>query len=640
MRNTLKWIFLVAVLITAFYFLRQVVNSSNQQVSELQVNDTLVNRTQSEGSREQVQEVSTATALFDTSNLRECEIFQQEYNVARRNWLNGQEQAWGNYLQEGYSLIDVTLVMARFTHPRLAAGFRAEQLRWQSEVAIYNRDLNQSASQSIEGFAASGMTFQRAIPLPGLDSFESMSESEKTQVLRELPVNVDDIAYFIYEGLPFEDITMMLDSIEDPQSVVNYDRHDIVSLFDYAVVASRPKIVEELLLRGMTPTEDEFLASSMDWALLSLSRYLQSERKDETVEVVKRLMGLGARARFESVSPSTVKGSFQGYDYHFNEEQLTSLRNDYQLDLTQIPELSSPLLDEEHPLLMELSQNLNNHLSIALGTEHSSTLRDECWETVTAISQQWNPRSKQEIYDELTEGLGEPPAGIHAMLSDIDPVLVDWYRTYKEHPSRQRSFTPFPQEVNELLWARNYDQAIEVLESHEFTPAESQSLFSQLLEFGPDIYPVLMSSSLRQGKIDYLQFVLRLRAPQEMQPLESLGADLRGFDERQKTLLFYAVDQMNSELVTYLVEEGFPYSFDDLGQDPLHAALRQGVMRGSITELEQTVATLMSYQPQVDEFHRNRLAVLRLKYPDVYQNLVSRYPQLAIDNNQPLPRVR
>ena len=51
----------------------------------------------------------------------------------------------------------------------------------------------------------------------------------------------------------------------------------------------------------------------------------------------------------------------------------------------------------------------------------------------------------------------------------------------------------------------------------------------------------------------------------------------------------------------------------------------------------EKVDLLMRYQPKIDQFHLRRMGLIKLKYPDVYQQIISAYPQLKVVDDNALP---
>ena len=179
---------------------------------------------------------------------------------------------------------------------------------------------------------------------------------------------------------------------------------------------------------------------------------------------------------------------------------------------------------------------------------------------------------------------------------------------------------------------------IDLFLSLNLTDQNKNWAFFEILMWDLSFYDELINSGLMVDELQYYSFNSRMLSPKSLDKLAQSGADLNGVDSRGKTLLYYAVHQSNLALLGYMTEKQFPFSLNDQGQDPLHAALDIIHYEFSPDKLVATVDILMGYSPLIDQFHLSRMALLKLKYVDVYRQVTAKYPQLKVQPETTLPK--
>lgn len=583
-------------------------------------------------------DVAEPTPKLDTSDYAQCQQFLRKSHSERTGWGRDNFRQWASYLDQGYTLDEVTLAVEHFTNSNFASTFRLEQLRKDTAITQLNRELNKELRQQIPEMDDS-FSVQRLLPLPALESFADMTDEEKAQVLSSEPVKVDDVAYFIHSGLPKEDILMMLDAVDDPRAVISNDLFLVTSLLDFAIDMSRPDLVEAFLNRGFSPTSDAYLGSSMEWALSSLI-FSNESRKEDAIAVIKLLKRHGAAARFDIKRQDRIEGQFPRRMYRFDEARIRELAQEHQLDLTQIQQRETPELDEGHPLIQALEEKRMAYLSELENTGNYRVNQAACQRTVDAINSQWQPERANDVIVRISRLHDFVSLRIIDQLAEIDPMLVDMYRERLDRASRPTAIFNLPQKANEFLREGKINKAIDYLEQKSLNDEQKATLVLRILGFNIDYIAELVGSQLWNDGLEFRRLMAWRPDADKLRTLELHGVDLRGTDSSGKTLLYHVVQRGDLNLVSYLQSQGYPFSIDDLGADPLHVALRPSRLRLSIDGVEEMVDILMEYNPSVDDFHRSRMAVLQLLYPESYESIVARHPQLAVNEDTKLPRVR
>jgi hypothetical protein len=576
-------------------------------------------------------EVAEKKPAPDTNNFAVCEQYLRDIRDMRHDWFLENKSEWNDFVTEGYSIDEITLAIDYFGNSNFAAASRAELLRLHTEPSKVAQQANELMEEDFPELAASGFRVVPAIPLPALENFKEMTASEKNRVIETEDIRVDDVAYFILQDeVSDEDIFMMLSTLDEPSGVVTYDRLEAVSLLDYAVEASRVEVFKELLNRGLQPTTDSYLGSTMEWALNSLMQCC--EKRDGAVEIVQALQSMGAQARFDVKNDNQVQGAFPRKSYRFDESDIQSFRQEHRLDLTQTESRQALEVDKNNALIQELGAKRQAYVQAQMELSTLSTEIESCESMVNSVNAQWQPQQALEILNRMEALYPDSPDIIKSELAAIDPVLVDRYLSSQVRRGRME-FIDVPREIWNQIANGEIDKVINYYSNQQLSDGKKRSLVWQLLRHDVSHYEALSRSQLMVEPLQYSNLSLRGFSKESLQKLEKAGADLYSADKRDKSLLFYAVGKNDLELLEYMEEQGYPFSFDEMGQDPLFLALR----RSSSAAL---ISVLMRYHPEINDFHRSRMAVIQLKYPDLYDELTSSYPQLAVRPDTELPRVR
>lgn len=569
-----------------------------------------------------------------------CQTLLSDTSSQRYDWGRENYERWDRYLDEGYSLDEVTLAIAHFTNVNLAINFRIAQLRKDTEQVKQNKALEERILREYPELVDYGFTVAMRVPAEHLENFAEKSQQERENALTEHGAAVEDVAYFMkYSDLPDDEILLMLDHVANPSAMISYQWIDTLSLLDTAVRSYRPRIVEALLSLGLRPTSDSYIGSTMDWAINGLGHCC--EYREAAARMVTMLMPLAVVAHFDIDNRQRIQSRLPKLSYRFGEDEIVALRQDYGIDLTQIPTRQIPSIERDHRLIRELEAELAEHLSARTRAQNLETDLATCEQVVEAVNQQWQPRVMHDVLNSVVAAYPDAPDRIKRELALIDPSLVDMFRRRFEGRSQRFSPVDMPDEIVDLLQLGKIEEVIEFYSAADLSDANVNSLMWTILGWDAGYYEALIYSGLLREPLEYFDMqTTSMLSVDRIERLENAGAEMRSSDSRQKTLLFYAVERGYMDLVTILEQRGYPFSFDELGEDPLHAALDTVNYRLSIENIEELVTTLMQYRPLIDEFHLSRMAVIQLKYPQTYQRLVNQFPALAVPTGTEFPPVR
>lgn len=573
-----------------------------------------------------------------------CSDFEDNYRKAEVDWLKNKKPDWERFLVEGYSVDEVTTAVEYFQNSNFAVSFRVEQLRTYSSLVKDNNSLMQQARSILPDLFNKNSPFSitKSVPQSALKNFNTLSSAEKTSVLDSNAPTVDDLAYFINDTSYSEkDVLAMLSKLEDPSEIVGYNILDAISLLDYAVKASRVGVVEYLLDIGVDVTEDAYLGSTMDWALSSLT-YASEEQQKDAAKIVSLIWNNGGRANFIEPLEDGIEGKFPRHFFRFSNEDISLLQQRYGIDLRLIEQRNSLKVNSDGQLIKQLRRSLEDYLAVVLERDNAKDFRQECENVVANLNGIWNPLF---IYNVVQANIKEDESSevIKARLAAIDPILVD---TYLKQIIKTDNIT-YVSGLGTIFRKVGKSTIFEIIDevfALGLSEKENNYIVIKLLQFDSSYFNELKSSGLMIQEPSYSMYeTFRLIKLKDIKSLYESGANLTSMDEYGKTLVYYAAKNSDFALLKYISEKRFPYKLSAIGEDALHVVLREKSLL-SLTKkpfyIYDAVVTLMEFNPEVDEHHLSRMALLKYTAPYNYLKIVEQYPDLEPNAETPLASVR
>ena len=177
---------------------------------------------------------------IDTSNFAQCQRTFFQLRQGQQQWIRESVGNFSDYLDEGYSVDEVTVAIDAFRNSNFAAMFRAKQLRRNAEVTKINAMLAEKLEEHMPGAAAKGLSVQRKVPSDLLEGFADLPLAEQQQIADSGEISVDDVAYVIAESeLSDDDIILLIDGLPDASATVGYEYlEEALSLLDFAAMAT------------------------------------------------------------------------------------------------------------------------------------------------------------------------------------------------------------------------------------------------------------------------------------------------------------------------------------------------------------------------------------------------------------------
>ena len=566
----------------------------------------------------------TSSRPLDIQRCNELEYVHQSGRMALtiENGYNG----FMSYVEQGFSVDDITLAIENEQMPFLAVEFRTRYFTQDAPAVL----LLGEAHSRFNRYADLGS--RRQSPPPWFNSqLQSEDEFSIPEGEQLLP---DDLAGVIHRlNVSDERIMQAVASLPDPNArismewVVGYN----LLLVDVAASVGRSDLALQMIDEGVQPYEDVFLGGTLDAAISGLMRLTAGgqqlpeagsdteDRVKRQLTLISRLVGMGLTLHASYSGDSRVLTSFSStQSYRLTEELIENIYLQYGLDISAIP-LSQPVtpgprFDE----LTALMDKAESEIYKQHGVEFTADMRAQCQVMKTRIAEKWSPEEHlfRDDFADLTD------EALFAKAPELTSCKkrMDAYDRMSNRESSELSL----EKINEAIGKRDPDQLIRMISEH---PDRAEELIDFMIASLPSSYSKLRDSGNLPAEIDYSTGSYAMRARE----LAEQGFDIQQTDRYGRSLLYGATSNWNPSLMSFLVEEGVPYYTLENGPDPLYLTIFQVASQNRNNQVTEMFDAVMSYHPIVETMHLQQMQVLKLKFPAVYDTITEKYPVLAID---------
>ena len=441
-------------------------------------------------------------------NFNICINLNETIKTKKRKWAKNNYENWDIWIRNGYSLNEVTIAIEQLAGPNFASSFRSNYLKKNSRLTNENSVLKKMVNELFPELAKHGISAQRLVPNKELLSFKELNDTDKAEFLNSVDITIDDLAYFILDtSIRDEDILLMLSFIENLEEVIGFQELESVSILDYAAYAGRKKVVETLINLGLIPTHDEYLGSTMEWALANLYYNFNNEHQNSAAETVVLLNHLGAKARFLVKNEQFVEGSFPRNYFKFDSSMLEALLADFGLDLTSIQEYKYLSEDVATSLIQELDFQWKYLVAIELNVSSIEAMEQDCELLIKNLYKQWNPATNDAVTKKVIEETIDSENNITKNLHLVDPSLAD-YIIEKSALKLKRTFldeklnNDLKNNIYKKIMKGSIQEAINYISELELSETQLNQAFYYILSIDASLYKHLISSSLHVEPIE------------------------------------------------------------------------------------------------------------------------------------------
>lgn len=568
-----------------------------------------------------------AETFVPTTN--RCTQYRYDFNHAKGEFF---EQAdLTPYLDKGYSVDDITVAIITLDSRSQAVSWRDTYRKRFSPINQANKIYGGQLESDNPGWFKKSPFRSNARTRWVLKKARAGEVPEGTLPDALLP---DDVAMLIEnQSIDDDTIRQFALALDDINASLG-DEHGIgmLNILDAAIWHGRNDLARWLIKQGGSLESDPFIGGPLDFALDRLHQLVGmtgsgggSEDVIRQFAFIDYLIGLGQQATVAPFEDGYFFSNSGNSSYFFKPEGVSSILDRFGYNLFAIPKSVPPSKTANTTqLINELLAQQQLYLSDN-GYADASYKQMQCEAYQANIKQLWKPSFIDVSESEESD----------KELFNKAPEFVSCRRNALSYPEKspdKQNTTEFRQTMSAGMKS-DFSLAASLVNSHP----DVQPLFAyKMLEQWPGTYPELVSMGLMPDDLNYHFFddgVIRGLSASTLHKLYESGFDLHTLDRYGRSLLFTAVQAMNLEALTFLVEQNVPYYQPDDAPDPLYQALYFAAIRGQEQNAYEVVSLLMGYHPQITQAHLNQMLLLRLRFRQTYGNIVDTFPELASDED-------
>ena len=533
------------------------------------------------------------------------------------------------YLDKGYSADDITLAIILMDSRLSAVRWRDTYRKQFSPINQANKIYGGQIKSDNRGwisrspFASDARTRwvlkkARAGEVPVGTLPDALLPDDVATLILNQSIGDDTIKQF---ALALDDINA---SLGDEQAL------GMLNILDAAIWVGRNDLARWLMKQGVTLQSDPFIGGPLDFALDRLHQLVgmtgsggKSEDVTRQLAFIDYLIGLGQQATVAPFENGYFVNNTGRSSYFFKPEGVSSILERFGYNLFAIPKTIPPTKTAKTTQLMdELSAQQQTYVSDN-GYATAIKKQAQCKDYRANVKHHWKPMFIDVGESEETD----------KSLFNRAPELVSCRRSYRNFKDKNVGRTSEFRPIMTSGINGNYSSVASALNAApEWLP-----LFThRMLERWPKRYPELVNMGLISDDLNYLFFddgITRGLTASTLHKLNESGFDLHTLDRYGRSLLFTAIQAMNLEALTFLVEQNVPYYQPGDAPDPLYQALYFAATRGHEQNAYEIVSQLMSYQPTITQAHLNQMLLLKLRFRQTYDNIVDAFPALASDED-------
>lgn len=622
-----------------------------QDELELQQNVTLVERLVMK------ENISQAGVRENTKNLTNGEVDGQEFKRCESlvRTLTNRVRAWQNQefilpsqLDNKYSSDDILVALEVFGLSQTHYIQNLDEKR-ETKSTGWKRLANNDGRQPEEFVITSDKGLKFIHMRRFFKKFLQLSASEQQNLVQNIPIIADDIATMFSDGFNEKEIIDVLRHFQDVNARIgiSYEHVREFGLIDKAAASGFLKVFDYLIERGAAIENRRASLNTLEYAIFhsrkSFGEHPMNNNREAFEKIIRTLRNynLPLRIREDRFSSKYyyVGGAGSRKSYNMPNKEAVKFYSELGLNFENRIDVNHFKESANQELVMDLENLLKKDLYDKEGTTESDV--ENCTKHVSTVKHTLTRHSVAQIIKSTIEKYSGHSDKVIEALQSIEPGLVEMYKsmeTQKREPLNIAINLGSPDaEIHRLVMTGKYDKAVEYLARNSLTDKDKHAVFWKVYRSDAKEIDFLIDNGLAPQYEDYRE-AARL-TPTQLGTLELKGYQFRKFDERGKNLVFYAVFTCNADLIIHLLKEGYPYSFDGAGEDPLSAAIRySNCTRWASKKYERNynpesvIESILQFEPEIQTHHLKRMAEMKLLRLDDYKKVIEKSPQLMVDN--------
>lgn len=610
--------------------------------------DELVTKNKTSKSIENAElNILTGTEL-DGLEYKRCESLTRNLTNRIRRWQN-QQFILPSFIVNKYSSDDVLVALEAFGLSQQDYVNNHDTQRETMSVAWKRSESNNYHPPKEFLFSFKGGPRKYENMRRFFKEFLKLPAAERRSQVQNIPIIVNDIATMFRDGFSEDEIINVLHDFEDINSVISKGREHVreFGLIDKAAAAGYLKVFNYLIERGAVIENRPASLNTLEFAIFHSSgaarSYPMVEKRDAFEQIIRTLRDyhLPLRIREDRFSKKyyLLGGAGSQRSYQMPKVELMDFYRKLGVDFDQKIDRNHFKSIANQELLFELEEHLKSELFQNEDTNEQDI--DNCNDHLSNVKHTLTRNDTHQIIEQtITKHSGHSDEVIKELQS-IEPGLVDMYK-WTESQARQPqrfnvNFNSPTEEIYRLLTGEEYEKADEYLVTKPLSDDEKHAVFWRVVKSDTKHISFLVENGLVPQYSDYRE-AARLTQYQ-LDDLDAHGYNFKEFDDRNKSLVFYAAFMCNASLINHLLKEGYPYRYDDVGEEPLSAAIRYSecprwasVKYDANYDPVSVIEAVLLFKPKIHKHHLERMAELKLLKFDIYKKVIEKIPQLAVDD--------
>ncbi|MBL4823424.1 MAG: ankyrin repeat domain-containing protein [Colwellia sp.] len=458
-------------------------------------------------------------------------------------------------------------------------------------------------------------------------------------------------------GLPVSLISLMVDNSTIDPTRVFYQTGVYNSFTMVALEAKSPDLVDYWLSLGSPAIPDYFLKSALD----DLKLFNDVDQKNVALDIFNILMKYNVKATDKETIKKLLnwlpQKSIEKYQTSFSEIAKAPMLKKWQTPVVKISatlfgvvlkglirnpsddEFNNhcfsvegrrllnlalkPIKKENDPLLANvkneenLYRNYNNEAKILLAEFNFDVITIE--EAIEILTQSENLAAKLTINMLKNKKLKKLYKSLQKEQLNVDgkEIIDDIYRT-----ENNGDWESINEKLDALL--ENNDSS---LDEEKISASLTVKLMTALTTNQP-FY--VIQSLLNDGAIlpdNAMMFLIRNdNNVEKINRLISYGLNIGILDPLGRNMIYYAVRYRSLNILKFLVNHGVPVNAPNYGLDPLDQAL----FKVKLFDMLPIIKVLIEAGASIKYSHKQQVLNISVLKPDVYQQLITSFPQLRI----------
>jgi len=463
----------------------------------------------------------------------------------------------------------------------------------------------------------------------------TLQESESADFIEKYKPDVESIIDLI---LNYENDSLVAKSLSETpylsRKAYGSSHQKGSSVFDALVSSGKSSLLDIYFNTGGEFKKNEYGVNSLEKILV----YTPFEKLQDKVQAIKTAVDLGQTVRYNIVNERFMNlGQFHTMRMRLSESDLEKYEV-FGFKFSQAKTLEDLKKDA---LVLDMKEKLDTakfaFLKSKLDIENLE--QQKYCESVDELAKSLLHDVKNDsLISEVFEYNKDDLDQLREELFRVEPGLNDCYF----HPDlNHKHLTPMPaadrkrtQDLALKFGKEDPFSAIEAATASNLSDSEKSQLFWQVIRFTPNhAKPLLDNGFYPSQSISHSAAEMK---PEVFKLLHDNGFDFNVSSEKERTLVEVASAQCNFDLIDALYEAGYEYQTDKKRADALAIAIRYKNCfphRASTNKKVKLIRSIMQFKPEIMEYHKKRMAELRLSDMDVYNTVVDAFPQLAISDS-------